>query len=214
MRTKKVLLENCYDIVVGDTETLGRWDDAIVLSVAMTYGDLREPLTLQQLIEERTFFMKFDVREQIQLGRKVEMSTKEWWNSEKVTEEAKKMSYYPDPSRDQSIRLFRTEYESWAHQLGFEPVSTIHTDRNLFDFRKLQHIIEVTLGEKHHPWSYHDVEDITTRLKAYCGDRYGNMDIRKMVNVVYHDPRYDAAVDWLRLQSVAVQIGLLEIDNK
>lgn len=208
---KSVLLENVFDLVVADTETLDRWDDAIVLSAALTHGDLRKPYTIEQLVEERTFFMKFDVKEQVQLGRKSDQGTIDWWKSDKTSDVAREVSYYPKDT-DRSVRDFVREYEAWAHTLGFEPKSCIHTDRNLFDMRKLQHIIEVSLGETYHPWDYHDIEDLTTRLKAYTGDRYGNIDIRKLTNATYHDPRWDAAVDRYRLQAACVGIGLLELE--
>ncbi len=208
-----VLFENTYDLVVADSETLSRWDDAIMLSIAMTHGDLRKPYTVEQLVEERTFFMKFDSVEQAKLGRKTEPHTVNWWKSDKVCEEARKVSFYTDKARDESIRDFARKYTAWAHILGFDPYNTIHADRNLFDMRKLQHIINVTLGEEHHPWHYHDVEDISTRMKSYTGDRYGNIDIRKLEGAVYHDPRWDAAVDWYRTQQVGVQLGLVELEE-
>lgn len=210
---KKVLLETHFDIAIADNETLGRWHNAVVLSTAITHGDLRKPYTIEELVEERTFFQKFDVKEQTQLGREIEGNTVQWWKSERVTDEARKMSLFPDKERDTSIRTFVSSYESWAHRLGFEPTNTIHGDRNLFDVSKLQHIIEMTLGEKHHPWSYHDIIDITSFLKAWTGDRYGGIDIRKLEGAVYHDPRWDAAVDWYRMQQAAVKIGILELES-
>lgn len=207
----RILFENTFDIVVCDSETLGRWDDAIVLSVAMTHADLRRPHTAEELVEEHTFFMKFDAMEQANLGRKKEAVTSEWWTSDRVSDAARQMSLFKDPERDRSVRGFVCEYESWAHLKGFEPRKAIHTDRNLFDLRKLQHIIEVSLGEKYHPWDYHDIEDLVTRLKSYVGDRYNDIDIRKIENAVYHDPRWDAAIDWLRLQKAAQMLELIEL---
>lgn len=211
MATGQVLGVNTHDLVVVDNETLGRWHNAVILSTAFTYGDIREKLSVEQLIEERTFFYKFDAKEQKKAGREIEASTVEWWKSGKVTDEARKMSLYPDKERDQPMAGFVKAYERWAHLLGYEPVNTIHMDRNLFDVSKLQHMIEMTLKESHHPWHYHDIMDVVTWLRAMCGDRYGGVDIRKLKGVVYHDPRYDAAVDWLRTQSIAAEFGLIEI---
>lgn len=210
---KRVLLENTTELVVADNETLGRWHDAIVLSTAFTHGDLRKKYSIEELVEERTFFQKFDVLEQKRLGRGTCQTTLDWWKSDKVSIEAKRTSLLADPERDTSISTFVREYESWAHALGYEPYGVIHGDRNLFDISKLQHIIEVSLGEKHHPWHYHDIIDITSFLKAWTGDRYGGVDIRKLDGAVYHDPRWDAAVDWYRMQQAAVSIGLLELEE-
>lgn len=209
----QVIFENAFEIVVADNETLGRWHNAIILSTAFTHGDIRKPLSLEELIEERTFFFKFDAKEQRKAGRELCKETASWWRTDKVCEAARKMSLYPDKTRDQPMDNFVKAYERFAHNLGYEPVNTIHMDRNLFDLSKLQHMIEVTLGQKHHPWHYHDIIDVVSFLRALCGDRYGNMDIRKMVGVVYHDPRYDAAVDWLRIQKVGLDLGLIELEK-
>lgn len=211
---KKVLLENHFELVVADNETLGRWHGAVVLSTAFTHGDLRKPYTVQELVQQRTFFQKFDVVEQVKMGREVEQNVIDWWKSDKVTRKAREMSFFPDKNRDTSVTTFVDNYEKWAHRLGYEPVKSIHADRNLFDISKLQHIIEISLKEKHHPWNYHDIIDVTSYLKALCGDRYGNLDIRKMEGVVYHDPRYDSAVDWLRVQKVASELGLIKIEPR
>ena len=56
-------------LAVADSETLGRWDDAVMLSWAHTIADLTKRYTLQQLVEERTTFIKLNVKEQLELGR-------------------------------------------------------------------------------------------------------------------------------------------------
>lgn len=209
------LCEHTTELVVFDTETLDRWDDAVVLSVAATYGDLKKPLTLEQLIEEHTFFMKFSANEQMKAGRKCCPDTLKWWKSDKVCEEARKVSLYGDQSNDQPMDKFINAYITWAHKQLFEPKKVIVSDRNLFDVRKLQHIIEVTLGKKsHEPWNYHNVIDIVSTLRAWGADRYAGVDVRSLPNAVYHDPRYDAAIDWLRIQATAVKIGILELNDE
>ena len=205
-----ILFETTNEICVCDTETLGRWDNSIILSVAFCHGDLSKPYTVEELIEERGFFMKFDVKSQVEeLERKSCVQTIEWWKSDKVTEKAREVSFYPSFA-DHHVSKFEGFYLRWAHLMGFEPNQTIHMDRNLFDLRKLQHAQEISLGYGSTPWNYHNIEDITTRLKAYTGDRYGGLDIRKLEGVTYHDPRYDAAVDWLRLRNAALLLNLFD----
>ena len=205
------LCEDTTEVVVFDSETLGRWDDSIILSVAATHGDLSIPFSVEQLIEERTFFMKFSATEQRKAGRQSQQAVIDWWKSNKVSDEARAVSLRPTPD-DVSMLHFVPEYIKWAHKMLFEPKKVIHTDRNLFDLSKLQHMIEMTLGqESHEPWHYHNIIDVTSTLRAWGADRYAGIDIRKLNGVVYHDPRYDAAIDWLRLQATAKKLGILEV---
>lgn len=207
------LLEHTHEVIVCDTETADRWDDAIVFSAAFTYGDLRQRFTLEQLVEERTFFYKFNAREQRRAGRKSHAGTIDWWKSDKVSEVARIMSLYPSEINDRPMSEFRDEYVKWCHQMRLEPKNIIHCDRNLFDLRKLQHIIEVTLGGyADEPWDYHNIIDVTSTLRAWGADRYAGIDARKLPGMVYHDPRFDAALDWLRIQATAVNAGLLELN--
>lgn len=206
------LLEHTFELMVCDTETADRWDDALVFSAAFTHGDLRKPYTLEELVEERTFFYKFNAREQLKAGRKVSQGTIDWWKSDKVSEIARIVSFYPSEVNDKPMAGFHDEYLIWCHKMMLEPKNIIHTDRNLFDLRKLQHIIEVTLGGyADEPWDYHKIIDVTSTLRAWGADRYAGVDARTLPGMVYHDPRFDAALDWLRVQATAVKCGLLEI---
>lgn len=208
------LLEQTHELVVCDTETADRWDDAVVFSAAFTHGDLRQRYTLEQLVEERTFFFKFNAREQLKAGRKTCKSVIEWWKSDKVSEVARIMSLYSSEVNDKPMAEFRDAYVTWCHKMMLEPKNIIHCDRNLFDLRKLQHIIEVTLGGyADEPWDYHNIIDVTSTLRAWGADRYAGVDARTLPGMIYHDPRYDAALDWLRMQATAVNAGLLELNE-
>lgn len=207
------LLENgCTELIVCDSETLDRWDDAIVLSISFVYGDLKKRISFEELVE-KSFFMKFRAKEQVAMGRKVGQTTMDWWKGSKVSDEARKMSFIPDPGRDVSVREFYPEYMKWCHLQGIEPFKIIHTDRNLFDLRKIQHILEVSLSSNQCPWDYHNIIDVTSTLRAWGADRYAGVDARTFPGMCYHDPRHDAALDWLRVQATAEKLGLLEIEG-
>lgn len=200
------LCEHSTELVVCDSETLDRWDDAIVLSASFVYGDLTKEISFEELVDT-AFFMKFDAKEQKAMGRKIDQGTLDWWRSDKVDEEARKISLYP-AAHDRSVSEFTKEYNIWAHKKLFEPKNVIHTDRNLFDLRKLQHIIEVHLKQKE-PWDYHNIIDVTSTLRAWGADRYAGVDARTYPGMTYHDPRCDAALDWLRLRQTAINAGLI-----
>lgn len=206
------LISETTELCVCDSETLARYDDAVILSCAFTYGDLSKRVSVEQLIEENTFFMKFDARRQINDGRVAEKQTMDWWRDKvKVSDTARTVSLTPKPD-DAHIKDFPNAYLKWAHKMCFEPKRVIHADRNLFDLKKLQHALEITYGMKDaEPWHYHNVIDIVSTLRAWDDSRYGSIDIRKLPNAVYHDPRWDAAVDWLRIQARAENSGILTV---
>ncbi len=207
---KHEFLQSGFDLVVGDCETLSRWSDSVILSAAFVGGDIRKKTSFKELCET-ALFMKFEATEQRALGRKAERITLDWWGSPKVCEEARIQSLYADPARDISIREFSERFTSWLRvERLIEPKTAYMMDRNLFDFSKLQHMVEVTLGGDQ-PWDYHNVMDVTSYLRAWGLGRYGTVDKNSIEGFVYHDPIHDSALDWLRIQDGAVKLGIIEL---
>lgn len=203
-------------LAVMDSETLGRWDDAIVLSVAVTIADLTKPYTFLQLLEERTFFIKLNAKEQKDLGRQVDKGTMDWWKGIGTkyppSEAARKVSYYPS-AEDTSVFQLADNIRVGCHRLGVDPRKVDWCDRNLFDLRKVQHIIEVTCKQdSSEPWDYHDTFDIVSWLKGVGQtDRYAGVKAWELEGMSYHDPRHDAALDWLRIQKTMNDLMGLEV---
>lgn len=203
-------------LAVMDSETLGRWDDAIVLSVAVTIADLTKAYTFQQLVDERTFFIKLDASEQRRLGRQTDKSTMDWWQGVNTkhgpSEEAKAVSLRPSAD-DRSVFTLADDIRVGCHRLGIDPTKVDWCDRNLFDLRKVQHIIEVTCGQYgSEPWDYHHTFDVVSWLKGVGQtDRYAGVKSWELEGMLYHDPRHDAALDWLRIQKTMVDFMALEV---
>lgn len=201
-----------------DTETLGRYDDAVVLSVAATIADLTKSYTFDELVADRTFFIKLNVKEQAEAGRKVEKGTLEWWKDtskwNSPTEEARKVSLYPakDGSEISMYKLAETIMMA-CHRMGVTPKSIDWCDRNLFDLKKVQHMIEITCNQYGaEPWDYHNIFDIVSWLKGVGQmDRYAGVNPKDIPTMVYHDPRHDAALDWLRIQKTMIEKLGLEV---
>lgn len=68
-------------MLVIDIETLGTESNSVILCAAIVHFDPVEQPDFKTL-KDRTLFVKFDAKEQIALGRKVEKSTLEWWNKQ------------------------------------------------------------------------------------------------------------------------------------
>ena len=204
-------------LAVADSETLGRWDDAIMLSWAHTVADLTKRYTLQQLVEERTIFIKLNASEQLGLGRVKEPGTVDWWlgkGKRNPCDEARKVSLYPT-AEDTSIYDLADNIRRGCHRLGVDPRAVDWCDRNLFDLRKAQHIIEITCKQdSNEPWDYHKTFDIVSWLKGVGQqDRYAGIKAWELEGMVYHDPRYDAALDWLRIQKTMEDLMGLKVEG-
>jgi len=64
-----------------DVETLGTSDASIVLSAAFLHFNVTEDETYEQMVE-KTLYIKFDVAEQKEKGRKADKKTLEWWQKQ------------------------------------------------------------------------------------------------------------------------------------
>lgn len=202
-------------LCVGDLETLGRYDDTIILSGGFVTAKWGQTYTFKELVRDHSYFIKFDVSHQIQLGRTVEPSTREWWKSDKVSDAARKASYEPNRVLEKHLRDFFTEYRAWCHSRGIECQNIDFADRNLFDFKKLDHVEAITLNDEPlRPWNYHDVFDIPSVLKAWGGNRYGGIAVDDIDGFIYHHPVHDAAIDFLRLQYQAAEMGIVDFTKE
>ncbi len=194
-------------VAVIDTETLGRYDAAVILSIGLVIADLDVDYTLMELVENHSHMIRLDAIHQLKnLGREKEDHIVEWWASDpKVSDEARKASFLVDKDtvfvapEDVAANL-----SVYCRSRGVEPRAIKWFDRNSFDFTKVQHLIEKSCGQKDgEPWHYHHTIDI---VSFFCGcgvtDRYAGIKAWEVDGMIYHHPVHDAALDWLRLQKV------------
>jgi len=191
-------------IAVLDTETLARYDDAIVLSVGLVVADLSKNYTFDQLAQEQSLFFRLDPMDQAKRGRVREKRTIDWWREDKsVTDAAREKSFTVRPETEfLSLDKIADTMSIFCRSLGVEPRSVMWFDRNAFDFKKLQHIIEITCGQQdREPWHYHHTTEIVSFFRG-CGinDRYAGVKPSDYPQMVYHDPVHDSVLDFLRLQ--------------
>lgn len=197
------------NLCVCDTETGGRFDSAVIFSAAWCVANITKLHTFKELLDQ-TLVLKFDAAEQVKLGRTTCKSTLEWWaNPEKVSDEARKFSYIPNPNRDVSIDTFADELTKYLHTRGIEGTSLDHCDRNLFDYSKLSHVVERRGLQR--PWHYHDVFDVTSTLKAWGAPRYSDISVNDIDGFCYHRPDHDAVLDFLRIQYELARKGGIDI---
>lgn len=191
---------------VIDSETLARYDDAIVLSLGVVIADIDKDYTFDQLVNEQSLFLRFDAVEQAKRGRVREKRTLEWWLTDKsVSDAARRKSLTTPPETPYTaLEDIGSLVSLFCREKGAEPRGIMWFDRNAFDFKKIQHIIEITCGQiDQEPWHYHHTTEIVSFFRG-CGitDRYAGVKPGDYPQMVYHDPVHDSVLDFLRLQKV------------
>ena len=186
--------DNKHFIVV-DLETLGMYDDAIILSMGLAFGVYGEEKGYQAYVDTG-FHCTFDVKEQKnQYLRVFNKDTVEWW--QKQSPEAKEIL---KPSlQNESITKIPGIITSFMKANGINKNAVDLFDRGSFDVKKLAHLIDVNLGGEI-PWNYKNVLEITTFLKALGYDRYANIMHEEFPGCVLHNALHDAAIDAYRLE--------------
>jgi hypothetical protein len=80
-----------------DIETLGVESSAVILSAAIIHWQPTDDFTYDELVQ-RAIFVKFDAKNQVDMGRTIDKGTLAWW--EKQGEYQKKRSFKRNPAVD------------------------------------------------------------------------------------------------------------------
>lgn len=212
--------------VVGflDLESLGVFDDSVILSLGMVIANLNKPLKFQDLIGPKcSRMLKFQATGQRKLGRVVQPScVRDFWQDPcKVTDKAREVSLFPNPKLDIDVsdipRRVAESITELCAEWDVDPNSVHWFDRNGFDFTKMSHIYQITLGLEPDdcPWHPGNTWEISSILHHLGQDRYagiGPWDFERQ-GMIYHHPVHDSALDWLRYQKSLYDQGVLEIDG-
>lgn len=194
-------------MAVLDTETLAKFDDAVILSLGMVvvpYDNFGTEFL--DILKAPGLELKFDVRDQIKTyGRKTEASTIAWWKKQDA--EAKKVLTPCDA--DVPLEYLPTALDAFIKSTGLDWKQIDLYDRNSFDIKKLQHIYEMNLGKKT-PWDYQACWEIATTLKFLGFDRYGGVRPADVPGMIYHNALHDAALDAYRILKALRAVGVIE----
>ena len=180
------MINSMINSMIYDYETLGQ--DVVncpVLSMAVFAFDtdrfISNPYTLNEIVDGSTY-VKFDVNEQVKVYKRViEASTLDWWKTQsKEAQRSQLKAYSTDVSITEMPDVLASIYTTEA---------AVYTRGNTFD-----PIITETM-------SIRDTRSMIDGLSY--GSNISNSFVPDSVDwkdVVVHDPRYDIALDVLRLQ--------------
>lgn len=189
-------MSNC---LIYDYETLGQNPNtAPVLSIALYAFDDQTigELTLDDIVSNCSMY-KFDVTEQItKYNKVVDPSTVEWWS--KQSNEARSIL---DPSdKDVSIRELGNMFQSELNV----PAERVYTRGNTFDPIFTSQICrDIDIAEPYDWWAIRDTRSLIEGMSYGSTIRNTFMPPSvKESDVVLHDPRYDIALDVLRIAAL------------
>lgn len=190
-------LDTC---VIYDFETLSQDPvNGVVVSFAMlNYRESRfvdDPYTYQELVD-KSFYMKFDVEDQVKnYNRVIEKSTLEWWSKQSKEAQSKLAPSSDDASISELYDFFTVNRATNMRR--------VYTRRNTFDPIFMTSLMKAT--GKPEPYDWWDVRDTISYID---GLSYG-VDLKNNFipdgleeHFVAHDPRHDIAMDVMRLQTL------------
>lgn len=187
---------------VLDFETLGTGEDCVVLSLAVTPFERDELKTFQEYIDD-TIYYKFDVESQVEIGRKIDQKTLEWWDKQDV--DVKNAQVKPTDD-DITLGQFLVEFYNKCKELGIGNKSVGWARGKEFDFGILCHIIktqkyvldkdEYPINEIYFPvpfWQRRDIRDYIAGLVVDPSITKIPLPTETLNGFEHHNPVHDCA---------------------
>jgi hypothetical protein len=195
-------------VYIIDSETLDRYDSAIILSLAVIRIDLDlDPFELYDdwgtksedfCDPSNCLHVKIDRRAQVAMGRTCGQETVEWWSSQ--SESAKDV--LSDNGCVQPI-------DAWNMVLRFLSKTKFKTaddvvSRGMFEAKLVEHFVQSLKRAGHDtssPFQYFQWVDSRTICKIGTphGDGNAGVKVEKFPKFVQHNALHDCFLDWLRL---------------
>jgi len=187
-----------------DIETLGTESNSVILSAAICFVDLEsESFSINGLFEN-TLFVKFSVREQVEVyGRKTDRSTIDWWN--KQCDIVKKNSFFPSKS-DLPAKEGLTVLKAYIEE-QCNPQETIVFIRGSLDQVATDSLCKAVEMEPLFP--YHVYRDCRTYIecmsstakRGYCDVNPNIFQDYNRENIIKHRPQDDVVLDLAQIIS-------------
>jgi hypothetical protein len=187
---------------VLDIETLGTESNAVILSAALVWFEIKLPFTIEEL-RSQSCFVKFNSTEQKEAGRSVSLDTLTWWREQ--TKEAQMKSLIPK-STDYSVVEGMQVLKDFFDDNGGTKVHALYS-RGSFDVSGMDSLMKAFGIKPFLHWA--NARDVRTFIDCHypsSGRGYVDVDLNicpdyKTANLVKHDPVDDCLID------VAMMLG-------
>lgn len=179
-----------------DVETLGVESNSVVLSAALIHFDPMEKPDYQTLLDN-AILVKFNAKEQIDAGRKVNIDTLEWWKNQH--EYIRNLAFIPskeDVSVEQAFTLLHNYMNKFpnAHK------------QTMWARGSLDQLVIDSLAKKFDLQpitNYNMWRDVRTAVDIMYGSTNGYCEVEfegfKRHEVIKHHPVHDCALDAMML---------------
>ncbi len=181
---------------IFDVETLGVESNAVVLSAAMIHFDPEKRPTYQDLLDDACF-VKFNAKEQMDVGCTISKSTLQWWKEQH--EYVRKVSL--EPSReDMTVENGMQKFYDYMKRFPNASKQTMWArgslDQLAIDSLAVKFGLEEITG-------YNMWRDVRTAVDILYGTTSGYVDVDhplfKRHEVIKHHPVHDCALDAMQL---------------
>ena len=176
-----------------DCETLSTRDNAVVLSIGMTFiTDMDNANTSYNELLTRGIHFKLNREEQIKKNRHISQSTVDWWKSQ--GDAAKTVL-----SSDGALPFYAyfTTLKTYLEQNGYSSKTDYVFSRGLIDQRWLDTLCE-DFGVSEPLIPYWNFRETRTALELLTGNPNGRVFIDEKT-FIKHNALHDCAMDALRL---------------
>jgi hypothetical protein len=179
-----------------DVETLGVESTCVILSAALIHFDPEKRPTYQDLLDTACF-VKFDVTEQLHLGRTSSKGTLDWWKGQH--EYVRKVSL--DPSReDLTVEEGLNAFYNYMSKFANVDKQTMWARGSLDQMAIDSLAVRVDMQEI---TGYNVWRDVRTAIDILYGTTNGYVDVDhplfKRHEVIKHHPVHDCALDAMQL---------------
>ena len=183
--------------VIYDYETLSQnaFNGAVLSVAGIAYDEdrfLENPYHYSELLD-MCEYMKFDVKDQVKYGRKVEKGSLDWWKEQ--SKDAQKQLL---PS-DSDVPI--SELQTFLNRLNIHTAKKVFTRGNSFDPVFTRSLLDdLGLTDPTAWWAIRDVRSFIEGF-SYGSDINHDFIPKELVDeFVQHDPEHDVAMDVIRMQ--------------
>ena len=177
-----------------DIETLSVESTTIILSAAIIEFHLDEPKTFQEYLDN-SCFVKFDVQEQISMGRTRDKGTLDWWKNQ--ADIPKQVSLLPSEN-DLSAKEGISTLKKYIADNGGEDIIWARGSLDQMAIDSLSRAVYIEPLVRYNMWR--DVRTAVDLLSPTAKDGYCKIkNFNPDLYVIKHDPRHDCALDVMML---------------
>ena len=188
--------ENQTHLII-DIETLSTKPNAVVLSLGCVPFQFENKKPFEKYLEDG-FYVKLDVKAQIEAGRKMQKETVDWWLSQSAEARLVTKPSEEDVDPRDALEQFSRYVDSLRKFEGFSDDSFVWSRGSNFDFPIIESLHD-TFGLKP-PYSTWSIRDLKTMFDVLTGGTRGQYHPKSGTpkGFLKHNALHDVCMDAVR----------------